>query len=522
MSFLLLLLLVHLTEAWQRCPLDSIETHRARIAFQVASDQMNEATVAEEEEDRYYELRVVFHVIRDSQGIEGHVPLDSIQANVDSSNRVLSGEANTRGRGVDSRLRLLLAGVTYTNHSDWFYGCSDPNIAGDLKMATAISVATMVNVWTCHSETLLGWVHFLPYEVSPFSPWNGVNVNYKSLPVSKVDEGYENLADYAEGDTFTHEFGHYLGLLHTFGDGVNGCTRGDAVEDTPAEASPAIGKACRLTPPRDTCPDQPGVDPVFNIMDYTDDSCAEELTAGQVRVMRRNLERYRSILIALEPARCVTDGIRGTAGPMTLCKSDCLEGKCYTDKVNWGSCSCDIGGELPMIPSPSVLWCSRVQPREELLKPSLASRLCVFAGIGLVRPVYMATCSQSPFARWVFGSDGTILHVGTGYCLTVLDWENASMVTGKQVGMEPCGILAPSQRFRVLSPKGKGGGLQLYAAPEFCVHNSFNIRPCKDKEQAWVRGNRPRCGTRKRRAACVSSVATMGCACRWVKGKCMS
>ena len=64
--------------------------------------------------------------------------------------------------------------------------------------------------------------------------------------------------------------GHWAGLEHTFSGGCNG---GDGITDVPAEATPFRGCSVSKNSPRDTCPDHPGIDPINNFMDYSDDPC---------------------------------------------------------------------------------------------------------------------------------------------------------------------------------------------------------------------------------------------------------
>ncbi|MEO1654255.1 MAG: zinc metalloprotease [Bacteroidota bacterium] len=99
-------------------------------------------------------------------------------------------------------------------------------------------------------------------------------------------------SDYNLGRTLTHEIGHYLGLLHTWGQG--NCTDNDFCEDTPAVSQPVLG-----------CPNTPGIGcqgeeiMIHNYMTFGLDRCMNIFTNDQIARMRHVLEhspRRKSLL----------------------------------------------------------------------------------------------------------------------------------------------------------------------------------------------------------------------------------
>jgi hypothetical protein len=122
------------------------------------------------------------------------------------------------------------------------------------------------------------------------SPLPMDDLDWSSPVVLVSQEGLRNYAAktggemaYNEGDTVTHEAGHYLGLYHTFQDGCDG--DGDFVDDTEPEELP-----------RYTCSNESSChshDPIHNFMDYTPDECMTTFTEQQKRRAWCVLEKYR-------------------------------------------------------------------------------------------------------------------------------------------------------------------------------------------------------------------------------------
>jgi hypothetical protein len=255
---------------------DLDETSAAQI--QTSLDQFNRSR-GQIRKSGSVTVPVYFHVVNKGKGIaNGDVPMTMLKAQVDVLNASFSG---TTG-GANSPYRFVLAGVDRTTNVAWFN--AGPDTAAERQMKTALHVgnAGVLNFYTNNAGGyLLGWAAF-PFWYASDPLMDGVVCLYSSLP-----GGSE--APYNEGDTGTHEVGHWLGLFHTF---QGGCAAvyNDFVADTPAERSPAF----RCPTGRDSCPKE-GVDPIENFMDYTDDPCMYKFTAGQTARMEALTLQYRGL-----------------------------------------------------------------------------------------------------------------------------------------------------------------------------------------------------------------------------------
>ena len=102
-------------------------------------------------------------------------------------------------------------------------------------------------------------------------------------------------SDYALGRTCTHEVGHWLDLLHVWGDDGGACSGSDAVADTPNQGGPNLG---RPVFPHPSCGNGPAGDMFMNFMDYVDDAAMCMFTRGQVERMAATLAGPRASLLA--------------------------------------------------------------------------------------------------------------------------------------------------------------------------------------------------------------------------------
>jgi hypothetical protein len=218
------------------------------------------------------EIPVWFHVINSGAGLaNGDIP----QSQIDDQIAVLNAAYSA------TPFKFKLVGVDRTKNKRWYAMAPGTGAERKAKAALRQGGPETLNLYSANpGGGLLGWATF-PAWYAKRPTQDGVVMLYSSVPGGDA-------APYNEGDTATHEVGHWLGLYHTFQGGCSG--KGDKVDDTPAEKSPAFG--CPVG--RDSCTSKAGLDPITNFMDYTDDSCMDQFTAEQSTRMDRMHRKFRT------------------------------------------------------------------------------------------------------------------------------------------------------------------------------------------------------------------------------------
>ncbi|WBB78253.1 zinc metalloprotease [Micromonospora sp. WMMD882] len=220
-------------------------------------------------------IPVVVHVIqKDSTRAGGNIPDSLITAQISVLNESFSGATG----GAATAFGFTLKKINRVTNPSWYPIVQGSSAERSMKSSLREGGKETLNLYLGElSDDLLGWATFPQRRLTNM---DGVVALSESLPGGTA-------TNYNQGDTGTHEVGHWLNLYHTFQGGCRGS--GDSVSDTPAEASPAY----QCPTGRDTC-SATGLDPITNFMDYTYDSCMYQFTPEQAGRMLTAWNTYRA------------------------------------------------------------------------------------------------------------------------------------------------------------------------------------------------------------------------------------
>jgi hypothetical protein len=289
----------------------------------ISKVEQNENAKAVQDNDEIYTIPVVVHVLHngEAEGVGKNLSNARVQSQIDILNNDYSRATGTPGfnthpSGADTRIRFCLAtkdpsgnasnGIVRVNtNRDGFEFLSENTL---LKGFSFWDPAKYLNIWSCqiNGNLYIGYAQYpiiptfwsdslpMPQPIPDVQP-DGVVIDYRVF--GDVPPGESGpFTSYNKGRTTTHEIGHYLGLLHIWGDG-SACADNatDYCEDTPPQATYTSG--CPTGTPASCTPGVPKMKE--NYLDYTNDACMNIFTKEQkkrMRIVLRNCIRRNSLL----------------------------------------------------------------------------------------------------------------------------------------------------------------------------------------------------------------------------------
>jgi Pregnancy-associated plasma protein-A len=306
-------------------------------------------------------IPVVVHVIYHDE--EDNLGVDQINSQIASLNRDYRFRNDDRSDipaafapfATDTLIEFAMAvrdpqgnattGITrtHTTKTSFPYDRSDPlateKLDALIKFGDYGKVAwpreSYLNLWTCRiTGGLLGYAQFPGGKAAT----DGVVINNTAFGSGGIASAPFNL-----GRTATHEVGHWLNLLHIWGDDGGGCSSSDNVDDTPNQSDSNGSDVKKSSFPHVSCNNAPNGDMFMNYMDYVDDDTMVMFTKGQLARMNATLSGPRALLAASKGLTPVlTERIdvpvasrRNHEGRMFLGDESGQRPKKYFDGVSW-------------------------------------------------------------------------------------------------------------------------------------------------------------------------------------------
>lgn len=274
--------------------------------------ETNRLFLRQQADETVYRIPVVVHVIHNTaSGATGgatnaNISEEQIASQIQVLNEDYRRQPNTNGFnsnpiGADAKIEFYLAttdpnGQTTTGITRHYYPQKTSfDIFTDDVLLSQIAYwpsDRYLNIWLAPLDNnYLGYGQFpstadtlqgLPFDQNEYVDGVIIDHRYFGRQIGTVRS-----PTYCCGRTTTHEIGHWLGLIHTWGDG-DGCAE-DYVADTPPTKNPNQTTQCRQT--FSTCvAGKQTRDLTEDYMDYSPDACMNLFTQGQVGRMRAVLQ----------------------------------------------------------------------------------------------------------------------------------------------------------------------------------------------------------------------------------------
>jgi hypothetical protein len=292
----------------KRCAYGEL-SHRKVIHYAENQRKAKIQQTKEISEDKIIKIPVVVHVIHSSnlapgQNLNTNSNISDEQIfsqikvlNEDYRRKVGSRGFNDNPSGADMKIDFELAKVDPNGKSSSgivrvFNSQARFDVFKDREKLAELSYwdsEKYLNIWvTSLSDDYLGYAEF------PWGDFNGLELEETNPKIDGVvvDHtvfgnriGTASKGVYSYGRSLSHEIGHWLGLIHIWGDDFCG---DDYCNDTPTQERGNLSTKCRLI--YSTCNGQRTLNMSENFMDYTPDSCMNVFTNDQSKRVREILE----------------------------------------------------------------------------------------------------------------------------------------------------------------------------------------------------------------------------------------